>query len=351
MMEIMVLPLTLHPVNLVQIIYITVCVMGLMIVSYNPRINCLRILLFLVALLMTCNVLEETNPYRDSYLITPIFTLGLGPAFYWFCAQLVYNKIPEFRHIAVHLSPMLLALPFTHWPQAIIAFGSLSQALYLIFALRLIKRYHQVVRHTNSNPEDFSIHWVIGIFVVFLVMMLQDLVRLNLQPFLDVATLRIWYFANTSIYTGLIAYLIAMALRQQHFFTVSAEVETLIDEPPTDNVDENSRSLFLEIDSITRARKLYLQPRFSLRDLATETGIQEKTLSWAINQGARKNFSDYINQLRIEEACQRLATKGDGNLLEMAFAAGFNSKSTFNAAFKKQTGLTPRQFRDTLTSG
>ena len=344
-MEALVRPLTLHPVNLIQIIYATICILGIVVVVHNRRINSLCILLLLAALLMVFNLLEETNPHGRIYLITPIFTLGFGPAFYWFCSQLVYNKHPEPRQIVIHLAPMLLALPFTYWPQIIIAIGSISQIGYLSYTMLLVKRYHQVIRHTNSNTEEYSIYWLLGVFLIFLLMMLQDLVRLNLQPFVNLKILQLWYFANTSIYTGLIGYLVLMAIQQRQFFNAFIEFEHLVDQPRPDKADEDARSLFLEIDRIIRKGQLYLQPRFSLRDLATETGVQEKNLSWAINQGAKKNFSEYINQLRIDDACQRLATGGSENILDLAYAVGFNSKSTFNAAFKKQTGLTPGQFR------
>ena len=348
-MESVIHPITLHPVNLVQLIYLTICVLGMMVVNHNRRINSLRILLSLVALLMTFNLLEETNLSRDIHLVTPIFTLGFGPAFYWFCSQLVYNKTPDLRHITLHFSPMLWALPFTHWPQVIIALGSISQMVYLSRTLLLVMRYHRVIGHTNSNTEDVSIHWLMGVFLLFLLMMLQDLVRLNLQPFLDINTLQFWYFVNTTIYAGLIGYLVVMATRQQQFFNAFTEFEYLADEPHIGKVDDaDARSLFLEVNDITRTRKLYQQPRFSLRDLATETGVNEKTLSWAINRGAQKNFSEYINQLRIDEACQRLTIEGHGNLLDLAYAVGFSSKSTFNAAFKKQTGSTPSQFTKQL---
>ncbi len=345
-MDTLISPVTLLPVNLVHIVYLAVCLFGLLLASGNQRISSLRILLSLVALLMTFNLLEETGISRNLHLVTPALLLGFGPVFYWFCNQLVYNKAPDTRQLAMHLSPILLTLPFTHWPQIVIALGSVSQIIYLSLAMNLLHRYHKVIKQTSSNAADISIHWMTGLLAMFLVMMLQDLVRLNLQPFLAHEWLQRWYFINISIYTGLISYLIIMVIQQPQLFNQFSEFEYLSNDPQPEKTTDNreAQSLFPQVDKIIRDRQLYQQPRLSLRDLSTETGIQEKTLSWIINQGSQKNFSEYINQLRVDAACVELTTNQSGNLLDIAYAVGFGSKSTFNSAFKKQTGMTPSQF-------
>lgn len=344
-MENFISPLVLNPVNIIHIAYLAIALLGLMLVGNNTSISSLRILLLLVVLLLIFNLLEETGISPRLLLVTPVFTLGFGPAFYWFCHQLVYSNAPGNKAIGIHLLPMLLALPFTQWPQAVIALGSLSQIIYLSLAFCLIRRYHKVIVQTCSDALDISLHWMSGLLIALVAMMLQDLLRLNLQPIAPTEWLKLWYFINTCSYALLISYLIVMATRQPQLFTQFRQFEFLADDSPVEAPSaNNASSLFAEVDKIIRHRELFKQPRFSLRDLATETGIQEKTLSWVINQGAGKNFSEYINQLRIDAACQLFGHAQPGTLLETGFAVGFNSKSSFNAAFKKQTGLTPSQF-------
>lgn len=345
-MDTLIAPAVLYPVNLIHIAYLAIVLFGLVAIGDNARISSLRIILLLVVLLLVFNLLEESGIFLASFLVTPIFTLGFGPAFYWFCRQLVYGDALDSKKVLLHLSPMLLALAFTQWPQAVIATGSLSQIIYLSLALRLIGRYHKVTVQTCSNPEDVSIHWMTWILTLFLLMMLQDLVRLNLQPLVPIEWLKHWYFLNTSVYATLTSYLIVMAIRQPELFERFGQLEFLAEktEETVSLDDQNAISLFQKVDSTIRKHELFKQPRFSLRDLATETGIQEKTLSWIINHGAKKNFSEYINQLRIDAACKQLIETPSRTVLEIAFAVGFNSKSTFNAVFKKQTGLTPSQF-------
>jgi AraC-like DNA-binding protein len=93
--------------------------------------------------------------------------------------------------------------------------------------------------------------------------------------------------------------------------------------------------------------KDYLQCELTLSELADRIGTSPQLLSQYINHFLGLNFFDYINGLRVTEV-QRMMKFDDPaqqTLLEMAFAAGFNSKSTFNASFKKACGSTPSNWR------
>jgi AraC-like DNA-binding protein len=66
-----------------------------------------------------------------------------------------------------------------------------------------------------------------------------------------------------------------------------------------------------------------------------------------LNEHFHKNFSDYINSLRIEEAKKILQDPANNKtILEILYETGFNSKASFNAYFKKETGLTPTEFKE-----
>jgi AraC-like DNA-binding protein len=68
-----------------------------------------------------------------------------------------------------------------------------------------------------------------------------------------------------------------------------------------------------------------------------------------INEHFKLNFFDFVNQYRVEAFKERIVNPKYGNfsLLGVAFECGFNSKSAFNRIFKKSTGLTPSQYKDT----
>ena len=92
---------------------------------------------------------------------------------------------------------------------------------------------------------------------------------------------------------------------------------------------------------------VFLNPDLTLPGLAAQVGCSVNHLSQVINSGFGIGFFDYLNQHRVEYARQLLHQQ-DGrhqSILNIAFAAGFNSHSSFYAAFKKASGQTPAQFR------
>jgi AraC-like DNA-binding protein len=91
--------------------------------------------------------------------------------------------------------------------------------------------------------------------------------------------------------------------------------------------------------------KIYLEPELSLEQLAQTSGFSKHNLSQAINQCADKNFFDFINSLRIEHAKKLLTSTEKMNVQDILLISGFNSRSAFYNAFKKQTNMTPSQFK------
>ena len=95
--------------------------------------------------------------------------------------------------------------------------------------------------------------------------------------------------------------------------------------------------------------KLYREPRLSLLQLSKSTQISPKDISRAINVNMQMSFSDFINLFRVEEVKSEMQKQNQKlSLLGLAYDAGFNSKSSFNAVFKKLEGCTPTDFRNRL---
>jgi AraC-like DNA-binding protein len=99
--------------------------------------------------------------------------------------------------------------------------------------------------------------------------------------------------------------------------------------------------------ALCHSEKPFLNPQVSLADLANKLSISSKHLSQVINQSFNKSFFDFINAFRVQEAQSILKASKDDKLtvLEVMYEVGFNSKSSFNTAFKKETGQTPTEFR------
>ena len=94
-------------------------------------------------------------------------------------------------------------------------------------------------------------------------------------------------------------------------------------------------------------QEAYLDPDLTLAGLAEELGLSRNDLSRIINEKLGRSFYDFINAYRIEKVKQLLTDPVLENetVLTLAFQAGFNSKATFNSAFKKFTGESPVAYR------
>ncbi len=110
-------------------------------------------------------------------------------------------------------------------------------------------------------------------------------------------------------------------------------------------VGENEHIASME--KYLKVERNFLNPEISLEFMANELNLSAGHLSKIINTELGVSFKDYLNNLRIEEAKRYLKDPDFSNytLVAIGLEAGFNSKSAFNASFKKITGLTPSQYR------
>jgi ligand-binding sensor domain-containing protein/AraC-like DNA-binding protein len=108
-----------------------------------------------------------------------------------------------------------------------------------------------------------------------------------------------------------------------------------------------SKAYLERVLQLMNEEKPYLDSELSLQKLASRVEITKEDLSQVINEHLGCNFNNFINRYRIEEAQQKLLDPRENQfvLLKIAFDVGFNSKSVFNAAFKKFTGVSPSQYR------
>lgn len=118
----------------------------------------------------------------------------------------------------------------------------------------------------------------------------------------------------------------------------------------TNNENDNNEDQFLIIKNHIEQNNRFLDPFFSLEVLASEIKMSTTKVSNCINQNSNYNFSDYINQLRVNKAKKYLSAPqySDYNIESIGYECGFNSKSTFYVAFKKFTNTTPTEFRQKI---
>ena len=112
---------------------------------------------------------------------------------------------------------------------------------------------------------------------------------------------------------------------------------------------EQQEMLIEKLKKIMTVDKPFLRSDFSQPDLARQCGISVHQLSQIINDGLGKNFFEWVASYRVEEAKRLLKDQPNIKVEEIAEQVGYNSKSSFNTVFKRNTGLTPSEFRATNT--
>ena len=103
--------------------------------------------------------------------------------------------------------------------------------------------------------------------------------------------------------------------------------------------------LEVRLNQIMIKEQAFQEEDLSLPELANRLEITAHQLSEYINHNLNQNFSGFVNQYRVQSACDLLIGEPDRTVLSVAYDVGFSSKSTFNDAFQRHTGLSPGQYR------
>lgn len=117
--------------------------------------------------------------------------------------------------------------------------------------------------------------------------------------------------------------------------------------------DQFAAECIKKLTRLMESEKLYSEPDISLNLLAEKINVTSHVLSQLLNEKLNRNFSDFINSYRIEEAKKILESPDAAQLKinTVAFDVGFNTQVAFYNAFKKYTGMTPAQYRKEAGNG
>lgn len=108
---------------------------------------------------------------------------------------------------------------------------------------------------------------------------------------------------------------------------------------------DRKERLSQRIKDCLSSERLYLDPNLSLKKLSDHLGATTNAVSQTINEEIGMSFFDYMASWRAKAAKELLASTNE-TVLSISLEVGFNSRSTFYKAFKKETGLTPKAYRD-----
>lgn len=100
-----------------------------------------------------------------------------------------------------------------------------------------------------------------------------------------------------------------------------------------------------KIEAVMTERRLYLESDLTLGDLASAVDAPPNYVSQTLNETLGETFFDYVNGKRVEAALQ-LLRETDRSALDIAYAVGFNARSSFYKSFQRKTGTTPGKYRE-----
>jgi AraC-like DNA-binding protein len=296
----------------------------------------------------------------------------LGPLTYYFF-KTVTNKEWKFGKLSLlHLLPFLiftLLIPiisneslsyrqihygmlavFDYRPKTVTAFEYLYSTIfyiqfihlgiYLLLNSKLVNSYSKRLKKEYSNINDLV--WLKTFNVLLIAILVLVSAYLYILFSSDIYTRTLDYIYVVPI--GLFIYAISYKLSNQKWLSVKQQ-----DRYKSSNLKEDEKLKYINVlEKVIVEQQPYLQNDLRLKDLATLTAIKQHHLSQLINEHYNCSFFDFINQYRIDKAIEIMKSKPKTNLLQIAFDAGFNNKTSFVNAFKKFKGTTPSKFRNEL---
>jgi len=334
--------------------------LGLLILSYS--------LFFIPGFIDSIGLL-----YEIPYFIRLNFYCGslVGPLTYLYCKSSIHKENLHWKNILPHFVLFVILLIY-YFPillksaekkvsiyQTTISTGQVPESKfvitglgfltlgYTIVSIKLVLGYMAHIKNTHSSIDTSFHKWLL-----FLCLSL-------IAPIF--ATLLITISSNVvmSIPMGLftiasfifIIYIV-LNMRPKFFHDFPHQIEDLKEEKikkyKGSNLQDYQKDIYQsKLIDYMKKDKPYLNPEMTINQFSDQVKIPSYYVSQIINEKLNCNFLDFVNQYRIEEAKTKLLDKSKNHFTIMAIAheSGFNSKTAFYSAFKKNVGGTPNQYR------
>lgn len=312
-----------------------------------------------LAIHMALNIVYENGFLSDFPNITFGWGLIYPPSLFFYFREMLYRDFKWQLHCLWHYLPWLMALSFIvgggNFYKLQPLFMPLSIFGYLAAIVILVKRFKKIARQQYSQDIAPIVRWAIIIASLYTAIVTFDVVR-SLWLYLSPSSAERWasHFLILMLLL-LVNIMLVKRITQPRIFAGISEhdVDLLMRKNDREMEIRNGQQLAERKKIIDRfqqlmeVEKLYQQANLSLKEVSSRLAIHEKKLSAALNDSLKQNFSETVNQWRIEEVKVLLNDTAGAHksITEIFYQVGFNSKASFNLMFKKYSGMTPSQFR------
>ena len=342
----------------------------------------------------------DHQPYRDFLFYMPMQHLYfMGPVIFFYVQSLLNPSFRFGKKEWLHLLPGILYLlyiltmfvtdklilkryyfladgmdrDFDYWYQAT---GLLSMLIYFFISLRYYSLYKKLMAQVVSYADTILFRWVKNFLLAFFMMQLLHIgfeIFSKIFPWLNGYSGSWWFFFCFAVifyYIAITGYSNSIETKVPfklnllefkpslllHYSTTESTVIDFIEEAEVIEIEdvhterkENSALLAewkSKIEALLKNGKAYEDEELSLTEVAKQLKTNPSVISKVINQGFQLNFNDFVNNYRIEAVKEKLKAgeQKTQTIVGIAYDCGFKSKATFNRAFKKATGVSPKEW-------
>lgn len=225
----------------------------------------------------------------------------------------------------------------------------ISQFLvYLVVIIVILVRYSRALKRQKSTSYEKAVRLqirtlVVSFFALWMVGISRYAVDLFYPAYMRETALIVPLGATIIVYV-----LVYLGLRNSEAFH-GTEAETPEKKYETSTLTPERSAIYLKrLQHAMESEKAYTDGSLTLQKLSAKLSIPVQHLSQVVNEQLNQSILDFINMHRVEEVKRRLLDPALKHLSILAIAedVGFNSKSSFNAVFKKYANVTPSEFRN-----
>ena len=219
---------------------------------------------------------------------------------------------------------------------------------YIPVALRRVNEYQKVLYENYSTTNKRSLKWLQTFLIIILVISIPWVASFVLYVF-DSFYESVFVFGIVTVALVILLFWIGyfLLLQYQWFEIAPIKNQTLEEETSSTKLSANTLNYYHQLQQLLEEEKVYEDVHLTLDKLSEQLQISSGYLSQIIKEHEQKNFFELINSYRVESVKEKLLNDAYKNytIMGIAMESGFNSKSTFNAVFKKFTNETPSAYK------